>query len=527
MCGIAGIWGTADRMSDVHRMVACLDHRGPDGASVYLLTNATLGFTRLAIMDVEHGGQPFVSGDGQVSVVANGEIYNYPVMRRQLESESHFKTGSDCEVILHQYLRHGRKGLSELQGMFACAIIDGDKLILVRDALGIKPLYYALQHDPQGNTVCYFASEMKALLSWNLEIQELPPGSVWSPGEAIQQYYQVPQGWTLQQGNPLPDLQQIRATLEASVNSHLMSDVPVGVMLSGGLDSSVIAALAKKQVGELHSFAVGVEGGPDLEAARYCAREIGTIHHERILRAPEVTAKLPEIIWRLESFCPLMVRPAIANYFCAELAADYLKVVLSGEGADELYAGYDYHKNYRNAASLHQELHRNTAMLHKTNLQRADRMTMAFGLEARVPFLDQEVVRLGMETSPFRKLGRLKPWNRRIEKLALRQAFTGLLPDRLLYRPKMTFNTGSGLNELLPDAISAHQTGDSVADYRAIHPRAGIYNQESLVYHRLLVESCGNSRSFLDNVYPWMPTAVKEDQPGPFRGRRRHYLRMQ
>jgi len=302
----------------------------------------------------------------------------------------------------------------------------------------------------------------------------------------------------------------IRGKLESAVQSQLMGDGPVGVFLSGGLDSSLVAAMARPHIDELHTFAVGIAGSADLIAARQCARHLQSRHHERIITLPEIAEKLPEIIWRLESYSNPLVRAAIPNYFCAELASNHVKAVLTGEGADELFAGYGYHMEYRNPSILHRELHRSVQELHRTNLQRADRMSMAHSVEARVPFLDTGVVQCAMDISPQLKIVRPKPWSRRVGKWVLRQSFSGLLPDPLLWRPKETFNRGSGVDAAMPAILASFAGKQSLPEYRAANPKDRIADAEEMVFHQLLFSACGGARVLFDNVYHWKPDVLKE-----------------
>ncbi|MEJ2668040.1 MAG: asparagine synthase (glutamine-hydrolyzing), partial [Deinococcales bacterium] len=388
MCGITGHWGDGGSqpvVDETRQRMARLRHRGPDGEGALALAGGVLGHTRLAIMDPEHGQQPHVSQSADAALVANGEIYNHLALRRRLSTHV-FASHSDTEVALRLLEEEGAAGVPKLDGMFALAHADGEELLLARDPLGIKPLYLA----PTRSGGVRFASEMKALQDVADGIRELPPGCVWSSRSGLRRYYRVPAAQPAI-SDPEEAAREVRATLRRAVEKRLMSDVPLGAFLSGGLDSSAIAALAVQAMGELHTFSVGVRGSADLEAAREVASHLGTRHHELVFDAAAVEAELGPIIYALESFDRDLVRSAVPTAFTARLAARHVKVVLTGEGADELFAGYRYVRPLRGDA-LARELTRSLQGMHNLNLQRVDRLTMAHGLEARVPFLDRDMV---------------------------------------------------------------------------------------------------------------------------------------
>ncbi len=439
MCGIAGIFGRTDREA-VARMLDAQSHRGPDGRQVWTATadRVTLGHDRLAIVDLEGGAQPICNEDGSLWAIVNGEIYNHQWLRHSLAHRHHFRTDSDSEVVLHLFEEDGPGFVRRLDGMFALAIW-GPKhgLFLARDPLGIKPLYYG--HDRHGH-LC-FASEIKALLAAVDEIHELPPGTGWLYGQPQQRYYVVP--WpTPTQASEEAAVDLVDAALTRAVRKRLMADVPLGVFLSGGLDSSLISAIVRRNVtGELHSFAVGLEGSADLVNARHVAEVIGTTHHERVLTPAEIVEAIPEVIDKLESCDPALVRSAIPTYFVSQMAAQSVKVVLSGEGADELFAGYHYLANF--AEDLPAELRQITCGLHNSNLQRVDRMTMAHGLEGRVPFLDVAMVDLAFQLHTSLK------WHNGEGKWVLRKVAERYLPREIVWRAKEKFAIGTGIGPLL------------------------------------------------------------------------------
>jgi asparagine synthase (glutamine-hydrolysing) len=297
-------------------------------------------------------------------------------------------------------------------------------------------------------------------------------------------------------------LRRLRQTLEEAVIKRLMSDVPLGAFLSGGLDSSIIAAIARQYMPELHTFAVGVEGSPDVEAARVVAKHIGSTHHEYLYTPQEVMAKLPEIIYHLESFDQDLVRSAIPCYFCSRLASDYVKVILTGEGADELFAGYAYYKDIGDPNMLHSELRRSVTTLHNINLQRVDRLTMCHGIEGRVPFLDVAMIELAQTIPPELKLAR-DSTGRRVEKWILRKACEDLLPPEIVWRDKEQFDEGSGTVDLLPELIRSAAQNIDFSAYAARYPDDRLRSPEEALYHQLLIKAFSRPQLVLRNVGRW------------------------
>ena len=500
MCGIAGIWGEDDEPL-LQQMIDKLRHRGPDGAGMHVHPgHGALGHRRLAIMDPTGGAQPIYNETRSAAIVANGEIYNFPALRPALMGQHRFATTSDSEAILHLFEERNAASVTALEGMFAFAVGDGARLFLARDPIGIKPLYYGVRKGAGNRPVLHFASELKALADWADDVQEFPPGAYYDSQRGFVQYYTVPDD----PPDPQPAAEQIRRVrqaLEQAVASHLMSDVPVGAFLSGGLDSSVIAALARRHVRELHTFSVGVEGSNDIQAARVVARHIGSIHHEYLFTANEVMAALPEIIYYLESFDQDLVRSAIPCYFCARLASDHVKVILTGEGADELFAGYAYHKTFGDPALLHKELRRSVTTLHNINLQRVDRLTMRHSVEGRVPFLDTTFIRLALSVSPEQKLKADRD-GRLTEKWVLRKACEDLLPPAIVWRTKEQFDEGSGSVDLLRDALRPAVDRLDVTQYRGAVLES-VRSPEEAFYHKLLTEGYARPQVVLNNVARW------------------------
>lgn len=416
----------------LRRMLDTLTHRGPDDLGVFVDDGVALGQARLSIIDVAGGHQPIPDESGARCIVANGELYNYKRLAKGLGKHA-LRTKSDTEVALHLYEDIGPDVASKLDGMFALAIWDGQSLYLARDPVGIKPLYYAIQDD-----TFYFASEVKALLEITPRIREFPNGHWYRTDRGFQPYAT----WTtdLRPPGDLDDaLKRLVGLLDAAVEKRLMSEVPLGTFCSGGLDSSLVTAIAARHLEAFHTFSTGMAGAPDLESALRASEYIGTTHHIREFTEDDVLDELPKVMWHLESFDAALVRSAVPTYFVSELARKHVTVVLTGEGADELYSGYRYLKDLAPDA-LHPELVRITRALHNLNLQRTDRMAMAHSLEGRVPYLDWEHVgfALGLPTE-WKIHG-----DDRIEKWILRRAFPGYLPDDLTWRDKQKFAEGTG-----------------------------------------------------------------------------------
>lgn len=478
MCGIAGYFDlerTSRAPLSVETMLERLGHRGPDDQGVWQNQHAALGHTRLSIIDVPGGHQPITNEDGLVRIVYNGEIYNFLDLRPPLLERHTLKTRTDTEVIVHWYEDHGPDCVKFFDGMFAFALLDGDELFLARDPLGVKPLYYALVDGR-----LYFASEIKALLPITTDIVEFPPGHWFHSKRGWKQYFDLAQWAESARSSELVDPEEgLRDCLVASVEKRLVSDVPVGVFLSGGLDSSLVAALMSEKIPNLHSFSVGTPQGQDPLYARRVARHLGTVHHERIYTESEMIRVLPKVIYHLESFDFALVRSAIANYFVAQLAREFVKVVLVGEGSDELFGGYHYLKAIGDEDSLQRELIAITNQLHNSNLQRVDRMTMAHSVEGREPYLDLDLLKTALATPIELK--------RRdgIEKWILRKAFEGVLPDEILWREKEKFSRGAG-SALVFEQIAEREISDSAFE-RERHLSKGLRlrSKEELYYYRI------------------------------------------
>jgi asparagine synthase (glutamine-hydrolysing) len=495
MCGISGIWGNTRKVENVWGMMKRLSHRGPDADGIFVCPEGSgvLGHRRLSIMDPRGGDQPIFNEDSTKAVIANGEIYNFPKLMPDLSKRHDFRTTNDSESILHLYEEHGTLAVDYLDGMFTFAIADGQDVMAARDPIGIKPLYYGKK---DGEFI--FASELKALAPYCDEIDEFPPGTLYHSREGFRKYYEIPD--LLSEELPAQEyMRELRKTLEASVEKRLMSDVPVGAFLSGGLDSSLICAIARRHLQELHTFSVGIEGSRDLEAARIVSKHLDTIHHEYILTEKELRKRLPEIIYYLESFDRDLVRSAFPCFFTSMIAAENVKVILTGEGADELFAGYRYYKSISNDSLLHNELRRSVSALHNINLQRVDRMTMAHSIEGRVPFLDLEMIKLGQRIPARHKLKGDPP----VEKWILRKAFEDLLPKEIIWRDKEQFDEGSGSIDLLSEALKSVISEDEAVSYVRDRPDMGLRSSEECHYHRLFMDAFENPDPVLSNVARW------------------------
>ncbi|MDI3481437.1 MAG: hypothetical protein PWQ97_1092 [Tepidanaerobacteraceae bacterium] len=440
MCGIAGGFGKPDA-EKINTMLRMMEKRGPDDRGIYTSHDVVLGHNRLTIIDLNAGSQPLFNEDGTISLVFNGEIYNYRQLRKWLKNKGHvFKTDTDSEVLLHLYEELGPDMVYKLDGMFAFAIYSRDGFLMARDPLGIKPLYYG--KDSEGTL--YFASEIKGLLQITGDVKEFPNGHLYTDKEGFRRYFRIDSGKEISADEETL-IEKLEEKLSKAVQKRLMADVPLGVFLSGGLDSSLIAAIARKYVdGQLHSFAVGIKGSEDLYYSRMVAEHLGTTHHVFEYTKEDVIEALPKVIYYLESFDPALVRSAIPTYFVSRLASKYVKVVLSGEGADELFAGYEYLKR-RDIKDINEELLRLTNALHNTNLQRVDRMTMANSIEGRVPFLDVEIVNFAFSIKEELKLSPTK----HTEKWILRKVAEKYLPRQVVWRKKEKFAHGTGTSRIL------------------------------------------------------------------------------
>ena len=499
MCGIIGGYGGI-QPEVAARMLERVAHRGPDGEGSVEVAGNWLGHRRLAIVDVEGGKQPLVTEAGDLYLVGNGEIYNHEEVRKTLPDTS-FSTHSDNEVALHLIAGRGPEAIHELRGMFAFIAAGEDgSFVAARDPVGIKPLYWARR----GGRV-RFASELRAFdEEWQPDVEAFPPGHYWTPDEGLVRFaFAVhrdrgdlePFEGPSEPGAPIPEeiLTRVRERLIKTVERQMMGDVPVGVFLSGGLDSSLVAAIAarwyERRGDRLKTFAVGLEDSPDLLAARTVAEHLGTEHHESVYTAEDALEALPKVVRVIESFDPSLVRSAVPNYILAGFTARHVKVVLTGEGADEIFAGYEYLEDFETEDELHAELIRSIEGLHNLNLQRCDRVTMAHGLEARVPFLELDMIELGLSLPAGWKLA----GQDQIEKRLLRMAFDGWLPDDFLWRKKAQFGDGSGAASVLKKRMEESVTEEEFESERhEVEP--ALRTREEVAYYRIFADHLGEVR---------------------------------
>jgi asparagine synthase (glutamine-hydrolysing) len=475
-------------------------HRGPDWSGIFDCPGAILAHERLSIVDVEHGAQPLYNAARTRVLAVNGEIYNHREIRARLQDRYDFQTGSDCEVILALHAEKGADFLDELNGIFAFVLYDRetDRYLVGRDHLGIVPLYTG--RDAAGTL--HVASELKALVPFCETVEEFPPGHVLEgPGGAPRRWYR--RDWedyaNVQGAGGGPGA--IREALEAAVRRQLMSDVPYGVLLSGGLDSSVISAVARRLAPrrieddgrseawwpQLHSFAIGLPGSPDLAAARDVAAHIGSVHHEFRYTIQEGLDALRDVLWHIESCDVTTVRASTPMFLMARrIRAMGIKMVLSGEGADEVFGGYLYFHKAPDARAFHEETVRKVFRLHRFDCLRANKSMAAWGVEARVPFLDKEFLDVAMAMDPALKT--VQPGG--IEKRVLREAFQDLLPAKIAWRQKEQFSDGVGYGWI--DSLREHAAREvSDLDFAAAAERFPLNppaTKEAFLYRRIFEE---------------------------------------
>lgn len=505
MCSILGILDIKSEATALRaqalELSSLMRHRGPDWSGIFACDKAILAHERLSIVDVNIGAQPLYNKDKTLVLAVNGEIYNHQRIREQYKDRYEFQTGSDCEVILALYQEKGLNFLDELQGMFAFILYDitNDIYLIGRDHIGIIPLY--MGHDSEGNF--YVASEMKALVPVCKMLSTFPPGNYLSSTDGeIKRYYQ--RDWMDYENvkDNESDLNVLREGLEESVKAHLMSDVPYGVLLSGGLDSSVISAITKKFVGrrvedqgkseawwpQLHSFAVGLKGAPDLKAAKEVADHLDTVHHEIHFTVQEGIDAIRDVIYFIETYDVTTVRASTPMYLMArKIKAMGIKMVLSGEGADEIFGGYLYFHKAPDAKAFHEETVRKLGLLHLYDCARANKAMGAWGIEARVPFLDKKFLDIAMRLNPGDKLcGE----NGKIEKHMVREAFECYLPKSVVWRQKEQFSDGVGyswidtLKEIAEKKISDNQ----IKNARFRFPYNTPMTKESYMYREIFDE---------------------------------------
>ena len=538
MCGIVAILNIERQTSELRqkalRMSQKIRHRGPDWSGIYSGGSAILAHERLSIVDPESGRQPLYSSDRRQVLAVNGEIYNHQEIRERYAGRYTFQTGSDCEVILALYREKGIHFLENLSGIFAFVLYDEeeDAFLIARDPIGVIPLY--IGYDADGTI--YVASELKALEGQCERYEPFPPGHYyWSKSPGMKRYYH--RDWMeydAVKGNDA-SVEAVRDALLDAVRRQLMSDVPYGVLLSGGLDSSVISAIAEryseKRIEDnmqtraywprLHSFAVGLKGAPDLEKARMVAHHIGTVHHEINYTIQEGIDALRDVIYFIETYDVTTVRASTPMYLLARVIKSMgIKMVLSGEGADEIFGGYLYFHKAPSAKAFHEETVRKLSKLHLYDCLRANKSLSAWGVEGRVPFLDKEFLDVAMRVNPEAKMCAGKT----IEKRIVREAFADMLPQEVAWRQKEQFSDGVGyswidtLKQITAEAVSDEQMAHAAERFPINPPR----NKEEYYYRSIFAEhfpSDSAARSVPSEASVACSTSIALEWDASFRGK--------
>ena len=504
MCGIVGIFNVKEQTPALRekalKMSQKIRHRGPDWSGIYCGGSAILAHERLSIVDPESGGQPLFSPDHKQVLAVNGEIYNHQEIRRRYAGKYEFQTGSDCEVILALYREKGINFLEDLNGIFAFALYDEEtnEFLIARDPIGVIPLY--IGYDADGTV--YVASELKALEGQCEHYEPFLPGHYYYSGApGMKRYYQ--RDWFEYDAvkDNAASVEAIHDALEAAVKRQLMSDVPYGVLLSGGLDSSVISAIAEKYAAHrieddsktkaywprLHSFAGGLKGAPDLAKAKMVSDHIGTVHHEINYTIQEGLDAIRDVIYFIETYDVTTVRASTPMYLLARVIKSMgIKMVLSGEGADEIFGGYLYFHKAPNAKEFHEETVRKLSKLHLYDCLRANKSLSAWGVEGRVPFLDKEFLDVAMHTNPEAKMCP----GTTMEKRIVREAFAPMLPEAVAWRQKEQFSDGVGyswidtLKALTAAAVSDEQMAHAAERFPINPPK----NKEEYYYRSIFAE---------------------------------------
>ena len=504
MCGITAVFRIQEQSPELRTKVLTMSrklrHRGPDWSGIYCGKTAILAHERLSVVDPQSGGQPLFSPDGKLILAVNGEIYNHREIREKYKDKYEFRTGSDCEVILALYRDKGISFLEDLSGIFAFALYDeeNDDFLIARDPIGVIPLYIGFDND--GKVYC--ASELKALEGFCDRYEPFLPGHYYSgkEGKMTRWYTRDWSSYDAVKDNET-SIPLLRESLETAVRRQLMSDVPYGVLLSGGLDSSVISAIARKYASrrietdgkneawwpQLHSFAVGLEGAPDLAKAKEVAEHIGTVHHEIHYTIQEGLDALRDVIYYIETYDVTTVRASTPMYLLARVIKSMgIKMVLSGEGADEVFGGYLYFHKAPDAKAFHEETIRKLSKLYLYDCLRANKALCAWGVEGRVPFLDKEFLDVAMRINPADKMCPGKT----IEKKVVREAFADMLPESVAWRQKEQFSDGVGyswidtLKEYTSQAVSDEQMAHAAERFPINTPM----NKEEYFYRSIFAE---------------------------------------
>lgn len=545
MCGFVGVFDidpsneTSKLREQTLRMSKKIRHRGPDWSGIYCIKKCILSHERLSIIDPQSGKQPLLTKDGKVALAVNGEIYNHQEIRKKFEGKYEFLTNSDCEVILALYREKGVDFLNDLSGIFAFALYDSEKdlYLIARDSIGVIPLY--MGYDNAGQF--YVASELKALEGVCSSIESFMPGYYYCSKDKkmIKWYNREWAGYDAVKEKPL-DAEaaavELRVALEAAVKRQLMSDVPYGVLLSGGLDSSIISAIAKKfsarrvESGDtqeawwpqLHSFAIGLKGAPDLAAAKKVADYIGTVHHEINYTIQEGLDALRDVIYHVETYDVTTIRASTPMYLLARVIKSMgIKMVLSGEGSDEIFGGYLYFHKAPGPKEFHEECIRKISRLHLYDCLRANKSLCAWGVEGRVPFLDKEFMDVAMSLNPRLKMvvneqngnaqfikGLDSVKNPGMEKWILREAFEDMLPEEIAWRQKEQFSDGVGYSwiDTLKDVTSKAVTDAEMSRAAQRFPINPPRNKEEY-YYRSIFEECFPSQTAAKTV-PSVPSVA-------------------
>ena len=504
MCGIVCAFDLKEKAEvlrpQILEMSKKVRHRGPDWSGIYSNDTAILAHERLSIVDPVSGKQPLLSEDKKLVLSANGEIYNHKALRKQFEGKYNFQTQSDCEVILALYKEKGTGFIDEMNGIFAFALYDAEKdeYFIARDHMGIIPLYMGWD----ANGTFYVASELKALEGVCTKIELFPPGHFLSSKDGVltKWYSRDWMDYEAVKDNQT-SIDEIHDALEAAIHRQLMSDVPYGVLLSGGLDSSITSAIAKKYSEkriesddtqaawwpQLHSFSVGLEGSPDLAAAQVVADHIGTVHHEIKFTIQEGLDAIRDVVYNLETYDITTIRAATPMYLMARVIKSMgVKMVLSGEGADELFGGYLYFHKAPNAKEFHEETVRKLSKLHMYDCLRANKSLAAWGIEGRVPFLDKEFMDVAMRINPQDKMIN----GERMEKWVLRKAFESYLPASVAWRQKEQFSDGVGYSwiDTLKQVVAEEVTDEQLANAKYKFPLQTPTNKEEFYYRSIFQE---------------------------------------
>jgi len=531
MCGILAILGCQEAPDVLRKKALALSkrirHRGPDWNGIYVDHKRVICHERLSIVDPQSGAQPLFNPSKTVVLTVNGEIYNHKALRKSLEKDYGFSTASDCEVIIPLYEQLGAAMLNKLSGDFCFVVVDiaKDTYLAARDPVGVNSLYIGYHEDGS----VWFASEFKALKddckSWEI----FPPGHYYTPETGMKRYYEPTWYNPDYQPQQPADLARLREALEQAVVKRLMSDVPYGVLISGGLDSSLVAAIAQRHAAmrvedeektkawwpQIHSFSIGLPGSPDVKAARQVAEFLGTIHHELRFTVQEGLDALPDVIYHLETYDVTSIRASMPMYFLArKIKAMGVKMVLSGEGADEVFGGYLYFHAAPSAAEFHKETVRRVKNLHYFDLLRANKSTLAWGLEVRVPFLDREFLDVAMDINPEAKMYA----EGKMEKYVLRKAFDTperpYLPSEILWRQKEQFSDGvgygwiDGLKQYAEEQVSDADFATAAEKFPHNTPET----KEAFLFRKMF-ESMYPQESAAKAVEKWIPTWGKSKDP--------------